>query len=148
MRIELHKISPENHEEVRALAVRPDQVHLVASVDKSLADAYVWQAAEFRAVYRDGEPVGYVVIFPFEKDGRPTVNIARLMVDARFQGEGVGRETLSETLRWVDSFTPRPEQIRISTLPENVIALGLYKGMGFVAEGIEEGEVALYRPAD
>jgi len=143
--VELVPITPDNHKAVRALAVRPDQTHLVAGVDASLADAYVWQGSMFRAALEDGNPVGYVMVFPFDQDGQRIVNIGRLMVDARHQGRGLGRQILTDTISWISHLTPRPDVLRISTLPENEPALGLYLSMGFEIRGTEEGEVALYR---
>ena len=149
MAIELVAIDEQNHRAVRALRVHPDQTHLIASVEASLADAYVWQDSIFRAAVRAGVPVGYVLVFPFDRDGFRIVNIVRLMVDADFQGRGIGRELLTVTLDWISTFSPAPDLIRISTLPENARALGLYLSMGFEARGTEDGEIALYRrPAD
>ena len=145
MAIELVRITPDNHRAIRALSVRPDQAHLVATVDASLADAYVWEGSLFRAACEDGVPVGYVLVFPFERDGLQVVNIVRLMVDARHQGRGLGRAILSETLTWISSFSPPPDALRISTLPENEVALGLYLSMGFEIQSTEDNEVALYR---
>ncbi len=145
MTIELVPITPDNEKAVRALSVRDDQKHFVASVDASLADAYIWQDSVFRAALADGRPVGYILVYPFDRDGARIVNIARLMVDAGHQGKGLGRAILTETLSWVSGFSPRPEALRISTLPENETALGLYLSMGFEIRGREEGEVALYR---
>ena len=149
MAIELCRITPENHKAVRALSVRSDQTHLVASVDASLADAYVWQGSLFRAACEDGVPVGYVLVYPFDRDGLRIVNIVRLMVAADHQGRGLGRAILSTTLEWISNFSPRPDALRISTLAENEVALSLYLSMGFEIQGTEEGEIALYRrPAD
>lgn len=145
MKIELSPISPDNHKAIRALSVRDDQTHLVASVEASLADAYVWQESKFRAAFVADIPVGYTLVFPFDKDGSRIVNIVRLMVDAEHQGRGLGRAILTETCRWISTFSPMPDALRISTLPENEVALGLYLSMGFEIQGTEEGEVALYR---
>ncbi len=145
MVIELVRITPDNHKAIRALEVRPDQSHLVAGVDASLADAYVWEGALFRGACEDDVPVGYVMVYPFDRDGQRIVNIVRLMVDAAHQGRGVGRAVLNETLSWISAFSPRPDALRISTLPENEVALGLYLSSGFEIRGTEEGEVALYR---
>lgn len=127
------------------MAVRPEQTHLVASVETSLADAYVWQGAEFRVACEDAVPFGYVMIYPFDRDGLRIVNIVRLMVDAQYQGRGLGRALLNETLAWTGRLSPVPDAVRISTLPENEVALGLYLSMGFEIRGTEDGEVALYR---
>ncbi len=143
--ISLRPIDEHNHPQVRALAVRPDQARFVSSVEKSLADAYVWPATEIRAAYLGEEPVGYVMIYPFQRDGHHIVNVMRLMVDARHQGRGLGRQILRATLAWIASLEPTPDLIRISTVPDNEVALGLYLSMGFTASGMEEGEIALYR---
>jgi diamine N-acetyltransferase len=151
--IELREIDSVNHVEIRALAVRADQERFVASVDRSLADAYVWQESLFRAAYLDGCPVGFVLVFPFEAAGESDlgskyiVNIVRLMIDAQQQGKGIGRALLNAVVSWVLGFEPRPEMIRISTLPDNGVALALYKSAGFVERGFEDGEVVLYRDA-
>lgn len=140
--IELRDITPDNHLEVRALAVFPEQQHLVATVDKSLADGFIWKDALLRAAYHDNTAVGFVCVFPFEENGRRTVNVVRLLIDSRHQGQGLGRALFGSTLKWVESLSP--DRIRISTLPENEVALSLYKSMGFVEAGIEDGEIALY----
>ena len=102
--IRLEPITPENHETARGLAVRPDQARFVATVERSLADAYVWSESVFRVACVDGTPVGYLLLFPFsDGGGRRIVNVVRLMV-----------------------------------------ALKLYRSVGFEERGIENGEVALY----
>ncbi len=145
--ITLAPLTPENHEAVRALAVRPDQRHLVASVDKSLADAYVWRAAQCRGAFHDDAAVGFVMIFPYEVEGERLVNIVRLLVDASRQGQGLGRALLADTIAWIQALQPPADRIRISTLPENEVALTLYRQYGFEGDAIEDGEIALYRPA-
>ena len=139
---ELRDISSDNHIEARKLAVHPRQEKFVAAVDKSLADAYVWKDARIKIAYNNDQIFGFVMIFPFEDNDTRIVNIVRLLVDKRFQGRGLGRALLDETLVWVDSFSP--DRIRISTLPENEPALALYKSRGFIESGVEDGEIALY----
>ena len=144
--IDLRPITPDNHIEARKIAVHPQQERFVASIDKSLADAYVWKDAMVRIAFENDQPVGYIVVFPFDDGGQRIVNIVRIMIDARFQGRGLGRELLDRTLDWIGTLTPNVDLIRISTLPDNEIALGLYGRAGFTERGIEDGEVALYRP--
>ncbi len=145
--IELHPITPENHAAARKLAVAPEQRNFVATIDKSLADAYVYKDALFRIAFHNDQPVGYVLVFPFDKGEKRVVNIVRLMIDAQFQGQGLGRALLNKTLAWIDSLTPTPDEVRISTLPANVRALTLYRSAGFEGSALEDGEVALYRVA-
>ncbi|MEM8767353.1 MAG: hypothetical protein AAGE43_07915 [Pseudomonadota bacterium] len=67
--VTLAPISEANHKALRALRVLPEQEGYVATVEASLSDAYVHKAAEFRGVFEGEEPVGYVMIFPFDRDG-------------------------------------------------------------------------------
>ncbi len=146
--IGLLPITPENHLAARKLSVRPNQERLVASIDKSLADAFVWKDSIFRVAFEEGVPVGFILVFPFEDNDKRIVNIVRLMIDGRFQGQGLGRQLLNKTLDWISSFDPEVDLVRISTLPDNNVALSLYKSGGFVERGIESGEVALYIEAE
>ena len=143
--IELREITPENHIDARSLKVHSSQEKFVATVDKSLADAYVWKAAQARVALDDGVAVGFVMIFPYNSGGLRVVNVVRPLVDSRFQQKGIGRRLLEATLDWINSLSPRVNRIRISTLPENAVALNLYKSSGFSGDEIEDGEVVLYR---
>lgn len=145
MRLSLEPITPENQRSVRDLSVREDQRKYVATVEQSLADAYVWKESSFRAAYSNGSPVGYILVFPFTESDQRIVNIVRLMIDARHQGSGLGRALLRATLEWIESFNPVVDKVRISSVPENHVALSLYRSEGFEEAGIESGEVALYR---
>ena len=142
--IELRPITPENHRAARRMKVRDDQAHLVAPIESSLADAFVYSTSSFMVAFEGDVPVGYVLVQPFDEDGKRVVNIVRVMIDADHQGRGLGRELLEGTIRWVSAFEPTPERLRISTLPDNAVALGLYRSLGFQARGMEEGEIALY----
>ncbi|MFT7218451.1 MAG: diamine N-acetyltransferase [Candidatus Azotimanducaceae bacterium] len=140
--IELRDVTPDNHLDIRSLAVHPTQQQFVATVDKTLADAFVWKEALVKAGYVDGEAFGLVMIFPYEEEGASMINIVRIMVAAKHQGKGLGRALLNETLHWIDALAA--QRVRISTFSDNVVALSLYKNIGFVEIGIEDGEVALY----
>ncbi len=134
------------------MKVHDHQAHLVAPIESSLADAYVYRTSKFRIAFEGELPVGYVLVQPFDEDGRRVVNIVRVMIDGDHQGRGLGREMLERTIRWLGTFEPAPDLLRISTLPDNTVALGLYRSMGFQERGMESGEIALYmeypEPAD
>lgn len=144
--IELKKVTPDNFAEARKLDVHPHQKEFVAPVIHSIAEAYVYDDDIFRLIYRGDEMVGYILIAPFERDERLHLSITRLMIDQRYQRQGLGRATIHAILEWATSFDPRPEVARISAVPENEAALNLYKNEGFVESGIEDGEIALYKP--
>ena len=103
--ISLRPIDESNYGECIELTVASDQERFVASNVRSLADAYVWRdAAEPCAVYAADEMVGFALLFPLT-EGTPTYPVpadatvrgailVRLMIDARFQGRGYGRDAL------------------------------------------------------
>ena len=64
-----------------------------------------------------GVPVGFVLVFPYDQDDTRCANIVRLMVDARYQGNGYGRELLEKTVGWIGSFTPSVAIVRIPGRP-------------------------------
>lgn len=143
--IELREITPENYAQALELAVHSEQGAFVAGITKTLADAYVWRESIFRIAFEGDVVVGYLLVFPFERETKSIVNIVRLMIDARYQGKGLGGDLLRAALVWVSGFYPRPRSIRISTVVDNTVALSLYKSLGFHEAGIEDGEIALYR---
>ena len=142
--LKLVPISPDNYRLATELTVRPDQQELVASVQKSLADAYVYPESLFRLALLDDLPIGYLLLFPFDSARGRTINIVRLMIDHRYQGKGWGRELLAAALDCIQMFSPSVKTVRVSTLPRNHVALRLYEGAGFLREGVEDGEIALY----
>ena len=142
--ITLTPITPENYKLALALSVRPDQHDLVATVQQSLADAYVYKEAEFRLAFSGDQLVGYLLIFPYQSGEQQCVNIVRLMIDHRYQGQGLGRSLLDAALRWIQTLSPTVDRVRISTLPKNETALALYKSVGIVEKGIEENEITFY----
>jgi ribosomal protein S18 acetylase RimI-like enzyme len=146
--IELRAITPDSYAQALGLSVHPEQSAFVAGITKTLADAYVWQDSVFRLVFNDEVAVGYLLVFPFEREFRPIVNIVRLAIDARHQGRGLGGGLLEATMKWISGFQPAPSTIRVSTLPSNDIALSLYRSHGFHEAGIENGEIALYYEID
>lgn len=105
----------------------------------------MWRESRFRLAY-DGEvAVGCLLVAPFERGGDPIVNIVRLMIEHRHQGQGLGRGILQATIDWISNFDPKPMRIRISTLANNAVALSLDKSHGFNETGTEDGEIVLYR---
>ncbi|WIV55572.1 GNAT family N-acetyltransferase [Amycolatopsis nalaikhensis] len=105
--VRLVEITDENRDAVCALRVRPGQERFVASVARSLEDAASTPEAEpwFRAVYADGEPVGFVMLSWNVPPGRPGILgpyfLWRLLIDGRHQGRGFGRAVLDEVVALV-----------------------------------------------
>ena len=153
--ISLRPVDTTNYRECIELSVAPEQQGFVASNVQSLADAYAYRpAAEAYAVYSEDEVVGFALLFPFAGDAddesipEPGTErgmiLVRLMIDARFQGRGYGREALEAIVELVsDRGLPT---VRLSVVPENEQALEFYRRNGFTETGaIHGGEIGMER---
>jgi len=153
--ISLRPVDTTNYRQLIELSVAPEQQGFVASNVQSLADAYVWrEAAQPYAVYSDDDLVGFALLFPFAGDvddesvPEPGTELGmvlvRLMIDARFQGRGYGRDALEAIVENVrDRGLPT---IRLSVVPENEQALEFYLRNGFAETGaVHGGEIVMER---
>jgi diamine N-acetyltransferase len=152
--VSLRQVDSANYREVIELTVAPDQQEFVASNVQSLADAYVYRDAEPYALYADDQLVGFALLFPLAEGASGGAVpkgavlrgyiLVRLMIDARFQGRGFGRDALAavvETVRARGLGT-----MRLSVVPENVQALEFYRRNGFAETGELEGrEIVMER---
>ncbi|WP_234042211.1 GNAT family N-acetyltransferase [Streptomyces marianii] len=144
--VHLREITDDNREAVRALRVRRNQKQFVASVSKSLKEAAKTPEANpwYRAVYRDEDPVGFVMLAwkpptgPYQ--GRHF--LWRLLVDKRYQKRGIGREALAQIADLVraDGAT----ELLTSYEPGEGEPWPFYRKFGFEPTGeIDDGEIVL-----
>ena len=139
--IDLRALTRANLVACLELDVLPEQRRFVAPNVRSVAEAYVLPEADPRIVYADDEAVGFVLFHPNE-DG-PGHYIVRFMIDHRYQGQGLGRRALASAVDWVAS-EKRADRVRLSVLPENGVARGLYRSAGFVETGdLDRGELVM-----
>ena len=137
--IRLEPVTAENSEEVFALDPGEDRRHFVASNTRSVAQAYVYEAAEPYAVFAGETMVGFVMLYPFQDDeDRSVVTLARMMIDHRYQRRGLGRLTMLEVIRSVRE-RPGVELLQLSVIPDNEAAIGLYEAVGFTPTGEMSG---------
>jgi diamine N-acetyltransferase len=133
--MELRPVTPDNFRACVEMTVRPEQRDFVAPNLNSLAEAYVYPAGEARLIYRDDEPVGFVLFHPVEPE-RPADGhcIVRFMIDQRHQGQGLGRPALRAAVDWIRR-EHRVDRVRLSVVPSNDRARALYRSEGFEATG-------------
>ena len=68
-------------------------------------------------------------------------DLRRLMIDAKFQGRGYGKEALMLALEFIRTFPcGKAEFCWLSYEPENKAARNLYRTFGFVETGEKDGE--------
>ena len=146
--VTLREITSENLNAILALSVHDSQKHLVASNERSLAQAHFEESAWFRAVYADEEPVGFVMLHDETLRAEPReqgyVFLWRMMVDGRFQGMGFGERAM-ELL--IDHTRTRPHVKRFLTSWHHGegSAEGFYRKLGFIATSVnDEGEMQAY----
>ena len=155
--LRLVEIDVENYPAVLRLKVAEGQQRFVASNAVSLAQGHYHPEAWFRAVYLNGEAVGFVMLYDPRRasagrqaDGSRSdlgdmvagdgLFIWRLMIGAQHQGRGIGRRliTLLAELTRANGF----DRLYLSYEEGEGGPGPFYAGCGFVTTGrLIEGEV-------
>ena len=145
--LEFRKITQENLQEIVSLSVAEHQRQFVASNAQSIMDAYVAITNDGIAlpfgIYDGDLAVGFIMLtYGMKKDAHmPDVAyrnycIWRLMIDARYQGKGYGRQAIREALQYMRSFPCGPAQCCwLNYEPENAAAKAFYEKCGFMETG-------------
>lgn len=148
--IELREITRENVAQVVRLKLKPEQEGLVGTNSNSLAEAYVSQDRAWpRAIYTEGEPVGFVMLdligpdHPEAVDGRAVYYVWRLMIDGSQQGKGYGVAAMLAVIAHVKTL-PGAQELLLTHMLSPGHAGGFYHRLGFEPTGeIEHGEPVL-----
>lgn len=145
--ITLREITADTVHAVTDLSVRDDQTHFVASNAVSLAQALFHEEAWYRAIYCDEALAGFVMLYDetlrSKPPDNPEVTLWRFMVDANFQGQGVGKAALALVIDYVRS-SGAFSKLCTSYVPKPGSPEGFYLSKGFKHTGkVEEEEVVL-----
>lgn len=140
--VSLREITPDNWEKIIKLSVRDDQKGFVASNVYSLAEARIFPDCVPLAIYAAEQPVGFLMYTYVQE--RSQWWIFRLMIAAEEQGKGYGRAAMRQVIARMQAL-PGCEQIFISFEPENAVAEGLYRSLGFVSNNEVWGGEVVYR---
>jgi diamine N-acetyltransferase len=148
--VTLRAITAETVREIVKLSVRDDQKRFVADNAVSLSQALFAAEAWYRAIYLADEPVGFVMLYDeslrSSPPERPEVGVWRFMIDARFQGRGIGKAALE---RVVEHVCARNQfaTLELSYVPGPGCPEPFYLALGFRHTGrTEDGEIVLERP--
>lgn len=152
--IHLEKIDKHNVWDILELKVAEFQNDHLASNSESIIDAYVAIGTGCTAfpfgIYDDEKPVGFVMI-GFNANAlydddleimKSNYLLWRLMIDAKYQKQGYGREAVKLALAFIRTWPCGQAEYCVTTYePENNIARKLYQSLGFVETGEkDEGE--------
>lgn len=138
--VTLKKIDESNFLDCFSLKLGPGQEEYVSHPIRSLAQAYVYyhQCTPF-GVYDGDQMVGYLmVIYDYDEQ---TYNLWHLMIDESRQGRGYGRAAIIAALDYIRT---KPfgssNRVLLTCNPENRVAWGLYKALGFTGSGRADDE--------
>ena len=140
--IELKEITWENFWQVIELKPRESQIRYLPSISVFMAQAYVNLKLKYSdtcfALYKDSQLVGFTKIVYVPKCVDPyyfledSYMIDAIMIDARHQGKGYGKEALYQVLKYIESKPfGEADSIKLSCHDENIIAIGIYEEAGF-----------------
>jgi diamine N-acetyltransferase len=137
--VELREVTAETVRAICRLTVAPHQESFVAPNAVSIAEAYFHPTAWFRAIYADGEPVGFVMLD--DDAATPLYTLWRLMIAEEFQGRGHGKRAIELLVDYVRS-RPGASALMTSWVPGERGPAEFYRKLGFEPTGeIDDGEV-------
>lgn len=139
--IALKKITEDTLVPILKLKVAENQKNFVADNAVSIAQAHFSKTAWFRGIYRDDEPVGFVMldINPEEND----FYLWRFMIAEPFQGKGYGKKALELVLDHVRTI-PEAREFLTSYVPGEGCPGPFYIKNGFEETGDwDDGEKVL-----
>ena len=147
--VTLRQITAGTVRSITDLRVSEEQQCFVASNAVSLAEALFSEEAWFRAIYYGESPVGFVMLYDETlrkiTPTNPEVFLWRFMVDARFQGKGIGKAALELVIAHVLA-KGLFSSITTSYVPQSGSPESFYLSQGFQHTGkMLDGEVVLER---
>jgi diamine N-acetyltransferase len=132
MEIKLREIDRSSWEACCNLEVEESQKGFVAPNTFSLAQAAYEPDACPMGIWRDGVLVGFIM-YDFDSE-LCSWGMCRLMVDKKYQRQGIGEAAVKKLLEWVRA-KHGPVMFCTSAEPENVPAITLYEKLGFKKNG-------------
>ncbi|MEW6118968.1 MAG: GNAT family N-acetyltransferase [Pseudomonadota bacterium] len=148
--LSLRPIDADTIDTILALAVAPEQTHLVAPNAVSLAQALVHPEAWYRGIYADETAVGFVMLEDSTRLQRPPrdayLAIWRLMIDARHQRRRYGSGAMERLIGYARN-RPEIKAMLVSCVPGRNSPEAFYRRFGFTSTGeVIDGETVLRLP--
>lgn len=135
--ITLEPLSERNFEAVTKLEVAFDQAGFVAPNVFSIAESKIYNYLQPRVICQSGKAVGFA-LYGLDPESQ-RYYIVRLMVDARFQGKGIGRTAVRLIVGEIQSSAGR-RSVYLSVVPGNERARRLYEDLGFTVTGAVDAD--------
>ncbi|XHS79123.1 GNAT family N-acetyltransferase [Burkholderiaceae bacterium UC74_6] len=139
--VSLREISAEMVRPLHALKVAQSQQGFVAPNALSLAQALFAPCAWYRAIYCAQELAGFVMLddesLKVPPPEHPQIGVWRLMIDAAFQGRGVGRAAMQLVI--AHARAKGFEKLALSYVPGPGCPEPFYRSLGFAPNGQVQG---------
>lgn len=137
--VSLREVTEDNLFAVLNLRVDEAQERFVASNAISIAQAYfARERAWFRAIYADETPTGFLMLAADPQ--KPEYYLWRLMIDAKYQGLGIGFKAMKLLIAHV-KIRPGAVELKTSYVPGEGSPGPFYAKVGFSETGeIDEDE--------
>jgi len=138
--ITLRRIDESNFLDAFQLELSEEQKGFVSHPIRSLAQAYVYyhQCTPF-GIYAGEAMVGYAMVIYDYDTGE--YNLWHLMIDKNHQRRGYGKQAVQICLDYIRQKPFGPGNSVLLTCHEhNIIAVALYKSLGFRETGNQDGE--------
>ena len=148
--VTLREITSETVIQVIKLSVAEHQKGFVAPNAVSLAQALFTPEAWYRAIYCADELAGFVMLddesLRSPPPENPKVGVWRFMIDARYQGRGIGKAALTRVIEHVRA-RGRFATLELSYVPGPGCPEPFYLSLGFRHTGRVDGnEIVLELP--
>lgn len=146
-RLEVRPVTSDDVLPLVKLKVAPEQESYVAPNAVSLAQAAYKPPGRPFGLYADGQPVGFLLLWDARRDPEEPADqlyVWRLMVDARYQGQGHGKAAI----RWTIEEARRMgvASVGLSHVQGNPMG-AFYEKLGFRYTGkVNEGELEMIHP--
>lgn len=131
MDVTLKPVTARNFAKVGQLDVAESQRGYIASNLYSIAESKFYNSFRPRAIYREDQPVGFLMYELIESGHRPgECDIFRFMIDQHFQGLGLGRLAMVQVLAEIRAIEA-VGRITICYVATNTRARAFYGSFGF-----------------
>jgi diamine N-acetyltransferase len=140
--VSLEEITEDSLSDILNLDVTEEQRRFITANATSIAQAHFSNYSWFRAIYNDKIPVGFIMLY-LDPD-KPTYEIWRFMIDARYQRKGYGAAAMGHCINFVRSL-PYAQELLVSVLPENSTAGSFFNKLNFFYTGEWHGNEKLMK---
>lgn len=134
------KIDDTNKEIVQKITLKSTQVDFIETVEECLREADEYKEWRPVAIYSNEIVVGFAMYGSFGLNRDTWID--RIIIDQRFQGQGLGKKAMKGLIKKVSSEYD-VDVLYLSIIPGNKVAYELYTQLGFeyINEKDQQGEL-------